>query len=143
MLSRSRTCRRWGMMCEWDFSFETRNRTFTEAVGLTELRTKPPDASAANFAAARPPSCEASRGTAARFPESCHSTRPNCPKSKPVVRCVSIGCLSCGTKRTLVACWSENELRDHTCTRATSLKVFRFLKHRENCCLTKAQKVAA
>ena len=41
---------------------------------MTELRTKPPDAYAANFAAARPPNRGTSRGTAALIPKTGHGS---------------------------------------------------------------------
>ena len=63
---------------------------------MSELRTKQPDADAANFVVNQNPNRGTTRGTAARLPESGHSIRPKPALSKAVVRCDGVGCLSCG-----------------------------------------------
>ena len=83
-----------------DSAQEGRNRHSGHSLGngsMTELRTKPPDASAAKLSEPAPSRTRQFRGTAAGFPRSGLSQWSEGQKSKPAVPRAGVPCITCGT----------------------------------------------
>ncbi len=72
-------------------------RTVAKNAAMTELRTEPPDASAAKITSIARPCHGIARGGSARFTETGHSNRANGPKPRPDIRCAPVLCLTSRT----------------------------------------------